>query len=297
MGNSKTHPSLNQLTYPKVPMSNTLKSTNIVSLQSALIIKGQRAWTTIKASAEEQRVLWLEVGVSTIKQRGNALVDTKSTASLARQFAATSPADRVDSDKYGRSLAASLITMGEGVVTHAYDDPAQGAGRNIGTGYNLKANAENAASDLRRAGVPSGSVQGVIDGTLQMTSDQVSRLTQLSIQKYEAIAKDTAEKSAPGLWAKMTAPQKAVMMDVAYQVGSVDKFRNAWKALASGDTTAFEANVATTYVNKSGERVTDKRRTSLRASMLAGSSTWDATVNKYGSYPSTALDVASLNSD
>ena len=235
--------------------------------------------------------------LSNIKQRGNALVDTKSTASLARQFAATSPADRVDSDKYGRSLAASLITMGEGVITHAYDDPAQGAGRNIGTGYNLKANAENASSDLRRAGVPAGSVQGVLDGTLQMTSDQVSRLTQLSIQKYETIAKDTAEKSAPGLWAKMTAPQKAVMMDVAYQVGSVDKFRNAWKALASGDTAAFEANVATTYVNKSGERVTDKRRTSLRASMLAGSSTWDATVNKYGSYPSTALDVASLNSD
>lgn len=235
--------------------------------------------------------------LSNIKQRGSAVVDTKATASLAKQFAATSQADRLDSDKHGRALAASLVTVGEGVVTHAYDDPAQGAGRNIGTGYNLKANAENAPADLRRAGVPAGSVQGVLEGTLQMTSDQVSRLTQVSIQKYAEIAKGTAEKSAPGLWARMTAPQKAVMIDLAYQVGSVDKYKNAWKALAAGDEAGFAANAVTTYVNRAGERVVDKRRNSLRASMLAGSSTWDATVNKYGSYPSTALDVASLNSN
>lgn len=30
----------------------------------AFIRKGQRAWTAIKATAEEQRTLWLEVGVA-----------------------------------------------------------------------------------------------------------------------------------------------------------------------------------------------------------------------------------------
>jgi len=206
-----------------------------------------------------------------------------------------SASDRMDSDKYGRGLASSLITMGEGVVKQAYDDPASGAGRNIGAGYNLKANAANAPADLKRAGVPEGSIQGVIDGKFQMTTEQVQRLTQVSLGRYESMTRDTAEKTSPGLWAKMSPQQKAVMIDVAYQVGSTDQFRKAWTALASGDAKGFAENANTTYVNQAGVRVTDTRRNSLRAAMLQGSSTWDATISKYGSLPSNALEVAALN--
>ncbi len=46
---------------------------NITNIQSAIVLKGQRAWTKIKATAEEQRVLWLEVGVALMwgKQKDN----------------------------------------------------------------------------------------------------------------------------------------------------------------------------------------------------------------------------------
>jgi GH24 family phage-related lysozyme (muramidase) len=231
-----------------------------------------------------------------IKQRGRARVDAKMTAALARSYVTSAVTGAPDGDSMARGLAASLITMGEGVVTRAYEDPAQGAGRNIGTGYNLNANAANAPTDLKRAGVPEAAVAGVLNGTLQMTGDQVARLTQVSIGKYETIARDTAEKSSAGLWKKMTPQQKAVMIDVAYQVGSVDKFRSAWGALASGNQAEFAKHVETTYVDsRSGERVVDSRRKSLRAAMLGGAAVWDATVNKYGSLPSTALDVAALN--
>lgn len=228
--------------------------------------------------------------ITEIKQRGVVKVDSKLTATMARQFAMTGPAPGAT------GLAASLITMSEGVVKYAYDDPAHGAGKNIGAGYNLNANKDNVHSDLKRAGVPESQIQGIIDGKFQMTDQQVQRLTQVTVGRYESLAKDTAEKTSPGLWRRMTDAQKAVMTDVAYQVGSTDQFRKAWAALAAGDNEAFLKEAATTYVNKQGQRVPDKRRNGLRSAMLGGLATWDVAVSKYGSLPSNALEVAALNS-
>lgn len=230
--------------------------------------------------------------LSTIPKRGTAVVNNKVTAQVANQFA---NAPMMGPGLQHQGLAASLITMGEGVVLQAYPDPAKDAGNNIGAGYNLKANAANAPSDLKRAGVPESLIQDVIAGKRQMTTEQVMRLTQVAMPRYENLARDTAEKTSPGLWAKMTPPQKAVMIDVAYQVGSVDQFRRAWSALANGDQEGFIKEAQTTYVNQSGERVTDKRRNTLRAAMLGGSPQWSATIDKYGSLPGSALDVAALN--
>lgn len=177
----------------------------------------------------------------------------------------------------------------------AYDDPAQGAGKNIGMGYNLKANAATAREDLKRAGVPEDRVQAVIDGTAQLTPQQASRLLLVSLPRYEKKAMDTANRVQPGLWERMTAGQKAVMVDVAYQVGDVGQFRKAWDALVRGDVEAFAQETKVTYVDRNGVRKEDKRRNDLRAAMLNGDSMWLAAVDKYGGFPSNAMEAYALN--
>lgn len=225
--------------------------------------------------------------------KGRGKVDPKLTAQVAQRFALAPPGQLGSATQ---QLAASLITMGEAVVLQAYPDPAKDAGMNIGAGYNLKANAARAREDLKRSGVPESRIEDVINGRAQLTTDQVMRLTQIAIPRYEELARKEANKTAPGLWDRMTTQQRAVMVDVAYQVGSTEQFRKAWQALAAGDQATFEREAQTTYVNQDGVRVADKRRNSLRAAMLQGLPHWDATVSRYGSLPGSQVDVAALNS-
>lgn len=163
-------------------------------------------------------------------------VDNQLTGRVALEFAASpmfSPATQ------HQGLAASLIAMGEGVVLHAYEDPASGAGRNIGMGYNLKANEKNVHDDLKRAGVPPERVGDVLQGRAQLTTEQAKRLLQVSMPRYEKQVHDIAEATSPGLWARMTPAQKAVMIDVAWQTGTPEKFKKAWEAVAANDPTAL----------------------------------------------------------
>lgn len=281
----------NQGLLAKVRTTNALPSSSVNALDK------MQADEIMKQLKDVPKMSFGEPDYSTlskIKQRGTAMVDTSATALMAKQFATVAVGRNFVEEKT-TGLALSLIVMGEGVVKQVYNDPASGAGMNIGAGYNLKANAANAQEDLKRAGVPVGSIAGVMDGRFQMTTEQVQRLTQISLSRYASMTKDTAEKTSPGLWNKMTPGQKAVMIDVAYQVGSTDQFKKAWSALASGDAKGFAENANTTYVNQAGVRVSDTRRNSLRAAMLQGSSSWDATINKYGSLPSNALEVAAIN--
>jgi hypothetical protein len=249
---------------------------------------------TLKQLKEVPKMSFGEPDFSTLAAAptGRVRVDNKMTASIAQSFALAPPGQMGTASA---QLAASLITMGEAVVLQASPDPAKGAGMNIGSGYNLKANEKTVRADLKRARVPESQIDGVLNGTRQLTKDHVMRLTQIAIPRYEEQARKTADATAPGLWNRMTTQQKAVMIDVAYQVGNVDQFKKAWAALASGDTAGFAREAQTTYVNQSGEHVVDKRRNSLRASMLQGLPNWNATVTKYGSYPSNAVDVATLN--
>jgi GH24 family phage-related lysozyme (muramidase) len=223
--------------------------------------------------------------------RSGAQVDNQLTAKTALEMM-TSPL--ISPGSVHQSYAASLITVGEGVMLKAYDDPAKGAGKNIGMGYNLNANRDKVNEDLKRSGVPEEQIQNVVEGRASLTPDQAKRLLMVSMPRYEKQVQDVAESTSPGLWARMTPAQKAVMVDVAWQVGDPSKFKKAWSALAAGDTQTFANETKVTYVDSSGERREDTRRNNLRASMLAGLSHWEASVQKYGSLPSSKLQAVAL---
>lgn len=223
-----------------------------------------------------------------VPTRGNK-VDNKLTATVAKSmFGAPGSAPH-------HSKAASLITMGEAVVLKAYPDPAKDAGNNIGMGYNLKANAKTVHEDLRRADVPKDRIQAVIDGTAQLTPQQAQRLLLVTMPRYEKLVMDTAEKTAPGLWRRMSPQQKAVMIDVAWQTGNPGQFRKAWGAMASGDVETFRNETKVFYTDRNGVKKEDKRRNDLRAAMLNGDAQWLAVIDKYGNFPATAMEAFALN--
>lgn len=230
-------------------------------------------------------------GLAQPPARGTAIVSNQQTADAAMRML-TNPMYAAGTQHI--ALAASSITAGEGVALRAYDDPARGAGKNIGTGYNLKANAAHVDADLRAAGVTDPLVMlAVKSGTAELTPQQSDRLLLAALPRYEKLVKEVAESSAPGLWARMQPQQRAVMLDIAWQTGNPAQFRKAWASLAANDAPGFAAETKVFYTNKAGERVEDTRRGGLRASMLAGPDRWTATVQKMGSYPSTRLEALS----
>lgn len=199
-------------------------------------------------------------------------VDRQATTSLAMQFAYGSG---LNAATHG-DLAASLVTVREGVVLSAYGDPAKGAGLNIGAGYNLKANAATVNADLKAVGVPAARVADVVEGRAALTTDQVRALTKLTLDRFEPQVIKVAEATKPGLWKSLTPQQRAVMLDISYQTGDPGSYKKAWAALASGDGAAFKQEVRTFYTNQRGERVEDTRAMDLRSSLLNGPSAWKA---------------------
>lgn len=206
----------------------------------------------------------------------NVKFDPKTTTSVALQLAA-SPVTGKGFEHVG--LASSLIAMREGVSLTAYPDPNPEAGMNIGAGYNLKANAANVDSDLKRAGVPVDRIAEVKTGKASLTPEQAKRLIEVAAPRYEESARKSAEATAPGLWTRMTAAQRAVMVDIAYQVGDPAQFKKAWAALAAGKTQEFSDETRVSYRNKAGVMVEDTRARELRASMLASVADWNARVS------------------
>lgn len=228
-------------------------------------------------------------------------VDNQLTARVASEFLGNGAilGGGAGSTKFLQSrtttgLAAALTTMGEGVMLTAYDDPAKGAGKNIGMGYNLEANKATVDADLKAAGVDPSLVQAVKEGRASLTPDQAKRLLLVALPRYESQVREVANGTSSGLWDRMTVSQRAAMIDVAYQVGSTDKFKKAWAALAKGDEATFREEAKVTYVDRQGTRKEDTRRNNLRAAMLAGQSVWDQTVQKFGSLPSTKLQAISI---
>ncbi len=88
--------------------------------------------------------------------------------------------------------------------------------------------------------------------------------------------KAVAESVQAGLWDKLTPPQKAVMVDVAYQTGDAGQYKKAWASLAKGDTEAFRQELKTFYTNQAGQRTEDTRALDLRSSLLQGLPAWKA---------------------
>lgn len=207
--------------------------------------------------------------------RGSVRVDPKLTARTAMGLAFGDDSGSVPSADHVK-LAASLATVREGVVLSAYSDPARGAGLNIGAGYNLKGNASTTAADLQAVGVPPNRIEDIKAGKAALTPEQAKWLTQLTMRRVDEQVKKVAEGVKPGLWASLSAPQKAVMLDVAYQTGDASQYRKAWAALAKGDTQAFRAELRTYYTNQQGQRTEDTRALDLRASLLQGLPAWKA---------------------
>jgi len=222
-----------------------------------------------------------------IPTKGTTKVDNSLTAQVSRDFFTSQAAGL---GGVHMDYAASLISMGEGVVLRAYDDPARGAGKNIGMGYNLNANANTARSDLKRAMVPEDQIEGVINGTASLTPDQAKRLlTVVALPRYEKQVRDVAESTHPGLWNRMKPEQKAVMIDIAWQTGNPDKYKKAWRALASRNDGDFSDEIKSFYTDQGGARKEDTRRGNLRAAMLSGVAQWQAVVERFGSIPSSKL--------
>ncbi|OXI21868.1 glycoside hydrolase family protein [Burkholderia sp. AU15512] len=171
-------------------------------------------------------------------------------------------------------LAASLTAMGEGLVLKATPDPNPKAGNNIGYGYNLNANAGTIAEDFRRAGIPATSIDGIKNGSVQITPEQAARLLEVTLPRYTERAKQAVEAVNPGLWMMINQAQKAALTDVAYQVGDVGQFHKAIGALARKDIAGFNDALKVTYLDKDGNRREDVRRNNLRSLMINGVSAW-----------------------
>jgi hypothetical protein len=102
------------------------------------------------------------------------------------------------------------------------------------------------------------------------------------LSRYEKMAYDVAEKTAPGLWAKMTHPQRGVMLDIAYQTGDPGQFNKAWQAIANNDMQAFNESARFTTRTKPVRwwRTSDATACALRCckAFRSGKPCWSGTV-------------------
>lgn len=231
-----------------------------------------------KATFEGTSKLWPlgdPEGSNTLEgRRGTLAIDPKLTAKTAIDLAMASHITPNHLD-----LAASLVATREGVALKAYQDPAKGAGANIGAGYNLTANAATVDADLTSVGVPKERLQDVKTGKASLTPGQVKQLISIAVGRIEPQVQKVAESVKPGLWSSLAPQQRAVMVDIAYQAGpnGAAQYVKAWQALATGDKAAFGRELKTYYTDKtSGRKVEDVRALDLRSSMLLGPSAWKA---------------------
>lgn len=229
------------------------------------------------------------------RDRPGAYIDNGLTSRVAQSFlggTGNGPSFMGADRNPHVNLAAALITVGEGVAVRPYADPAAGAGMNIGMGYNLKANAGNVDQDLKEAGLDQQAIAAVKAGTAALTPEQSKRLLMAALPRYEKQAQQAAEAATPGLWGRMTASQRAVMIDVAWQTGDPSKFKKAFAAIESGDAKAFEAETQVAYTSaKTGQRVVDTARAGHRAALLAGTGIFQARMGQLGQLPSNQLQA------
>ena len=188
---------------------------------------------------------------------------------------------------------AALVTMGEGVRLTAYMDPATGAGKNIGIGYNFQGRGDRIKDDFARAKIPNDaeSIAAIKEGRLAITEDQAQRLLKAVLPEYKDIARKAVEGRAKGLWEKLPPHQQAVLTDVAYQVGDVSQFKTALGKLITGDITGLDDNLKVKYrKGADGAYVTDDPRNNLRSLMLGqGAQFFMTTINEAGRKPASKL--------
>lgn len=173
------------------------------------------------------------------------------------------------------NFGGALTAMGEGVALTAYPDPAHGTGMNIGLGYNMDQNKGTIAEDFRRAGIAPEYVDDIKAGKRSITREQAVRLYEVTAPRYEQVAKNALEAEHPGEWDKLLPHQRAVLSDMAYQLGDrIESFPKALSAFARGDTSAMESEIKTYYKGSAGGMLLAEGRYNLRKMMLANPSSF-----------------------
>jgi hypothetical protein len=214
---------------------------------------------------------------SVIAPNSSPTNDRNAQKSITQQFL-NQARDGVSPNTSFNSLAGALITQGESVALKVYDDPAKGAGKNIGIGYNLNGNAGTLESDFRKAGIPVESIEAIKAGKASITAEQAQRLLNVTVERYADKAKGVIEKKYPGMWNRMTPNQKAVVTDVAYQVKDFSQFGPSIDALFSGDQARIDGAFQVKFTDQNGTVKVDTRRNNLRANMLKGTSVFSSIV-------------------
>lgn len=246
----------------------------------------QRARRAIKSSGSSVAALF---GPDTVRPAfdnldASALPANASKTDIAKRFL-----DNGDA-------SGALTTMGEGVALRAYKDPSRGT--NIGIGYNMTANAANITEDFRRAGIPADLVEGIKNGTVSIDADQAMRLFTAVQPRYTAIAKAGIEAKHAGVWDKLPPNQKAVLVDMAYQVGSIEKFTKMADHLSAGDLVKAGEGMKVNYRDRTtGETVVDVGRHNLRMNMLHTPENFTNILAHVARKPRTVFDARKLASN
>ncbi|WAW10004.1 hypothetical protein NB640_12415 [Oxalobacter vibrioformis] len=169
-----------------------------------------------------------------------------------------------------KDLAKALIATREGVRLSVYNDPARGAGKNIGIGYNLGSRTkEQVLRDFRAARIPTGYYDDILSGKRELTSDQARMLLDATFPQYERIAESTINGVRAGYWDHMPASQRAVIIDMAYQLGpqGLSKFKSSINAVVTEQAHTMDNIFKVQYTDRSGKTGLDTQGYALRAAL------------------------------
>ena len=168
------------------------------------------------------------------------------------------------------NLTFALTAQAEGFETKKYSDPSKG--ENIGLGFSLTARSKpETASMLRRAGVPSGDVEAVMKGHMEVQPEVVVRLHEIAVEEYR---KKAIRAIGADAWKTLKPEAQAVLTDMAWATGKPSQFTEVLEAMRKGDWNGASAALSLKYTARNGERKDDHRRVNLWRLMLSGSKTY-----------------------
>jgi GH24 family phage-related lysozyme (muramidase) len=244
-------------------------------------VTGDKLWTSKDATYESG--LWQQGNITGVARQARVALETRSlenTDKSSLDRVPNRPASDASRHEVAREFlsqgrtAAALVTAGEDIRLRAYEDPA--TGWNIGMGYNMTKNASNLMEDFRRAGIDTAQVSDIKSGKASITLDQAKALTLVAAERAEKTVKDYFDKHHPGEWAKIPDNHRAVLTDVAYQVGNIHSFPKAIAAVLRGDIlTAGKETVVQYKIRNTDNYKVDTGRRNLRVEMLASATSFD----------------------
>jgi GH24 family phage-related lysozyme (muramidase) len=177
------------------------------------------------------------------------------------------------------NLTFALTAQAEGFVTKRYNDAAKG--QNIGIGFSLSARTKpETMSILRRAGVPSGDVEAVMEGRLEIKPEVVIRLHEIMVDDYRRKA---VRAVGQDVWKALKPEAQAVLTDMAWVTGKPEQFKQVLEAMRKGDWKGASAAMSLQYTDRNGVQKDDTRRVRLWRLMLSGRDTYASYLKKHTS--------------